>query len=372
VREYLLVLCVAAAVTYLLTPVARRFALRTGAMAEPRDRDVHAVPTPRLGGLAIYGGVCAAFLVAGSLPALSRVFTYSDVQAVVVAGGLIVLLGAVDDRWGIDALTKLAGQVLAAGVMVLIGLQLLTLTLPGIGAISLGPESVILTIGITLLTVNAINFVDGLDGLAAGVGAIAALAFFAFSYSLASGVVTGGVAQDRITSPTLIAVVLAGACLGFLPHNFNPARIFMGDSGSMLIGLMLSASVISLTGQVNYANLPPAASFPVLLPLLLPFAVLAVPIVDLLLAVVRRTRAGRSPFAPDKEHLHHRLMEIGHSHTRAVLIMYFWTALLAFGAVAASVSGGPLPVLAALGLAAAIALVMSRVPKLRSVNPEDR
>jgi UDP-GlcNAc:undecaprenyl-phosphate GlcNAc-1-phosphate transferase len=372
VREYLLVLCVAAAVTYLLTPVARRFALRFGAMAEPRDRDVHAVPTPRLGGLAIYGGMCAAFLVAGSLPALSRVFTYSDVQAVVIAGGLIVLLGAVDDRWGIDALTKLAGQVLAAGVMVLIGLQLITLTIPGVGAISLGPESVILTIGITLLTVNAINFVDGLDGLAAGVGAIAALAFFAFSYALASGGVTGGVAQDRISSPTLIAVVLAGACLGFLPHNFNPARIFMGDAGSMLIGLSLSGAVISLTGQVNYSNLTAAASFPVLLPLLLPFAVLAVPMVDLMLAVVRRTRAGRSPFAPDKEHLHHRLMEIGHSHTRAVLIMYFWTALLAFGAVAVSVSGGPLPVLAALGLAVALALVVSRVPSLRAVRPEDR
>lgn len=371
-REYLLVLCVAAAVTYLLTPVARRFALRTGAMAEPRDRDVHAITTPRLGGLAMYAGVCAAFLVAGALPALSRVFTYSDVQATVVAGGLIVLLGAVDDRWGIDALTKLAGQVVAAGVMVLIGLQLLTLTIPGVGAISLGPESVILTVAITLLTVNAINFVDGLDGLAAGVGAIAALAFFAFSYSLASGGVTEGIAQDRITSATLIAVVLAGACLGFLPHNFNPARIFMGDSGSMLIGLMLSAAVISLTGQVNYANLSPSASFPVLLPLLLPFAVLAVPVVDLLLAIVRRTRAGRSPFAPDKEHLHHRLMEIGHSHTRAVLIMYFWTALLAFGAVAASVSGGPLPVLAAVGVAAAAALVISRLPRLRAVNPEDR
>jgi UDP-GlcNAc:undecaprenyl-phosphate/decaprenyl-phosphate GlcNAc-1-phosphate transferase len=372
VREYLLVLCVAAAVTYLLTPVARRFALRTGAMAEPRDRDVHAVPTPRLGGLAMYAGVCAAFLVAQSLPALSRVFKYSDVQATVVAGGLIVLLGAVDDRWGIDALTKLAGQVLAAGVMVLIGLQLLTLTIPGVGALSLGPESVILTVAITLLTVNAINFVDGLDGLAAGVGAIASLAFFAFSYSLASGAVTGGLAQDRITSATLIAVALAGACLGFLPHNFNPARIFMGDSGSMLIGLMLSAAVVSLTGQVNYANLPATASFPVLLPLLLPFAVLAVPFVDLLLAVVRRTRAGRSPFAADKQHLHHRLMEIGHSHTRAVLIMYFWTALLAFGAVAASVTGGPLPVLAGVGLAAAIALVISRVPSLRTVNPEDR
>ena len=370
-REYLLVLCVAAAVTYLLTPLARRFALRFGAMAEPRDRDVHAIPTPRLGGLAMYAGVCAGFLVAGSLPALSRVFQYSDVQATVVAGGIIVALGAADDRWGIDALTKLAGQVVAAGVMVLLGLQVLILTLPGVGAISLGPESVILTIGITLLTVNAINFVDGLDGLAAGVGAIAALAFFAFSYGVASGGVTGGVAQDRITAPTLIAVVLAGACLGFLPHNFNPARIFMGDAGSMLIGLMLSAAVISLTGQISYANLasaPASASFPVLLPLLLPFAVLAVPVVDLLLAIVRRTRAGRSPFAPDKEHLHHRLMEIGHSHARAVLVMYFWTALLGFGAVAVSMSGGPLPVLATLGLLAAIALVVSSVPRLRAAR----
>jgi UDP-GlcNAc:undecaprenyl-phosphate GlcNAc-1-phosphate transferase len=372
VREYLLVLFVAAAVTYLLTPVARRFAIRAGAMAEPRDRDVHAVPTPRLGGLAMYGGVCAAFLVASSLPALSRVFRYSDVEATVIAGGLIVLLGAVDDRWGIDALTKMAGQVVAAGVMVLVGLQLLTLTLPGIGAISLGPERVLLTVLITLLTVNAINFIDGLDGLAAGVGAIAALALFAFSYSLASGSVTGGVAQDRITSPTLIAAVLAGACLGFLPHNFNPARIFMGDAGSMLIGLMLSASVLSLTGQYNYSLLPSAAGLPVLLPLLLPLAVLAVPFVDLLLAVVRRTRAGRSPFAPDKAHLHHRLLEIGHSHTRAVLIMYFWTALLAFGAVAVSVSGGPFPVLAVLGLTAAVALVVSSVPRLRALRNEER
>ena len=368
-REYLLVLCVAAAVTYLLTPVARRFAVRTGAMAEPRDRDVHAVPTPRLGGLAIYGGVCAGFLVSAGLPSLSRVSVrYSDVQAVVIAGGIIVLLGAVDDRWGIDALTKLAGQVLASGVMVLQGLQLLTLTVPGVGSIALGPEGVILTVVLTLLTVNAINFVDGLDGLAAGVGAIAALAFFAFSYSLSSGLFSGGVGQDRINSPTLIAAVLAGTCLGFLPHNFNPARIFMGDSGSMLIGLMLAASVVSLTGQFTYANLPAGGSLPVLLPLLLPFAVLAVPFVDLLLAVVRRTRAGRSPFAPDKAHLHHRLMEIGHSHTRAVLIMYFWTALLAFGAVAGSVAGSPLPVLAVAGAVALLALVAASVPKLRAAR----
>ena len=366
-REYLLVLCVAAAVTYLLTPVARRFALRTGAVAEIRDRDVHDSPTPRLGGLAMYAGVCAAFLVASALPALSKVFRHSDVESVVVAGGIIVLLGAVDDRWGIDALTKLAGQVVAAGVMVLYGLQLLTITLPGVGTVALGPESVPITVLLALLTVNAINFVDGLDGLAAGVGAIAALAFFAFSYSLSSGVVTGGVAQERITSPTLIAVVLAGACLGFLPHNFNPARIFMGDSGSMLIGLMLAAAVTSLTGQFSYATLPSSASFPVLTVLLLPFAVLAVPFVDLLLAVVRRTRAGRSPFAPDKAHLHHRLLEIGHSHTRAVLIMYFWTALLAFSAVAVSLVGG-LPVVAVAGAVVAAALVVSSLPRLRAAT----
>ncbi|HEU0102683.1 MAG TPA: MraY family glycosyltransferase [Mycobacteriales bacterium] len=365
-REYLLVLLVAAAVTYLLTPIARRVAVRVGAMAEPRDRDVHAIPTPRLGGLAMYGGVAAGLLVAHQLPALRNVFTYSDVQAVLVAGGVIVLLGLVDDIWGLDALTKLAGQVVAAGVMILIGLQMLTLTVPGVGAVSLGAEGVPLTVLITLLTVNAINFIDGLDGLAAGVGAIAALAFFAFSYTLSTGQVTSGILLDRISSPTLIAAVLAGACLGFLPHNFSPARLFMGDSGSMLIGLMLSGAVTSITGQYNYSTLPAATTFPALLVLLLPFAVLAVPFVDLLLAVVRRTRSGRSPFAPDKAHLHHRLLEIGHSHTRAVLIMYFWTALLGFGAVAASVSTGPGKVLSAVAALGLLGVAVGLVPRMRA------
>ncbi len=367
-REYLLVLCVAAGVTWLLTPLARRFAILIGAMAEPRDRDVHTISTPRLGGLAMYAGMCAAFLVAHSLPALSSVFKYSDVQAVVIAGGVITLLGFVDDRFQLDAITKLAGQTVAAGIMVLLGLQLLTITLPGSGAVLLGPEGVPLTVILVLLTVNAVNFIDGLDGLLAGVGAIAALALFVFSYSLSSGKVTSGIAQERISAPTLIAVVLAGICLGFLPHNFNPARIFMGDSGSMLVGLMLSASVTSLTGQFNYSNLPAKAAFPVLLPLLLPLAVLAVPFIDLLLAVVRRTRAGRSPFSPDKMHLHHRLLEIGHSHTRAVLIMYFWTALLAFSGVAMSLTG----VTTVFGVAACIAvvgLVALNLPRLRGTRP---
>jgi len=364
VREYLLVLCVAAGVTWLLTPLARRIALRIGAVAEPRDRDVHDHSIPRLGGLAMYGGVCAAFLVAHSLPALSAIFKYSDVEAVVVSGGLLVLLGFADDRWQLDAVTKLAGQTLAAGVMILLGLQLLTVTMPGVGAISLGTMGVPITVLLVLLTVNAVNFVDGLDGLLAGVGAIAALALFTFSYSLASGRVTFGVALERISAPTLIAVVLAGVCLGFLPHNFNPARIFMGDTGSMLVGLMLAASVTSLTGQFDYTNLPPKAAFPVLLPVLLPLAVLAVPFVDLLLAVVRRTRAGRSPFSPDKLHLHHRLLEIGHSHKRAVVIMYFWTALLAFTGVAVSLAGAAV-VLFVASCIAIVGLVVLNLPRLR-------
>jgi UDP-GlcNAc:undecaprenyl-phosphate GlcNAc-1-phosphate transferase len=364
VREYLLVLLVAAGVTWLLTPLVRRLALATGAVAEPRDRDVHTEAIPRLGGLAMYGGICAAFAVAHSLPALSAIFKYSDVWAVIVAGGFMCLLGIADDRWELDSVTKLAGQTVAAGIMVLFGLQLLTVTFPGVGAISLGTEGVPLTVLLVLLTVNAVNFIDGLDGLLAGVGAIAALALFSFSYGLASGRVTFGVAQERISAPTLIAVVLAGACLGFLPHNFNPARIFMGDTGSMLVGLMLAASVTSLTGQFNYTNLPPKAAFPVLLPVLLPLAVLAVPLVDLLLAVVRRTRARQSPFSPDKRHLHHRLLEIGHSHTRAVVIMYFWTALIAFTGVAVSLAGAG-TVLGVAGAIAVVGLVALNLPRLR-------
>lgn len=360
-REYALVFAVGAAVTYLLTPVLRRLAIHIGAMAEPRDRDVHAIPTPRLGGVAMYGGVVAAIVVAQRLPVLREAFKASDAHALLIAGGVICVLGVIDDKWGLDALTKLAGQTLAAGVMVLLGVQLLYVLLPGVGQLSLGPDiGVPVTVLLTLATVNAINFIDGLDGLAAGVVAIAALAFFAFSYHLS---VVQGVL--RASPPTLISAVLAGVCIGFLPHNFNPARVFMGDSGSMLLGLLLSGATTSAVGQVPFGLLGGPAYIPFLLPIALPLVVLAVPFVDLLFAVVRRARAGRSPFSPDKAHLHHRLLEIGHSHTRAVLIMYFWSALLAAAAVAVSVTNGPLLVLAVTGGIAAVALVISALPRLR-------
>jgi UDP-GlcNAc:undecaprenyl-phosphate GlcNAc-1-phosphate transferase len=361
VREYLLAAFVAAAVSYLLTPVARRLAEAVGAYTAVRDRDVHTIPTPRLGGIAMFAGVCAAMLVASRLPTLQRVFDTSETRGVLTAGVLLIAIGAADDRWGLDALTKLAGQILAAGIMVLQGVQLLYVPFPG-GALSLGPDlGVPLTVLFVVMTINAVNFIDGLDGLAAGVVAIASLAFFAYSYELS--VVKH---FDRASAPTLITAVLTGACLGFLPHNFNPARIFMGDSGSMLLGLMLSSSGVTLTGRLDPSAIHGSVVLPTLIPLLIPLAVLAVPFVDLLLAVFRRTRTGQAPWTPDKLHLHHRLLRIGHSHARAVLIMYLWSALIAGGAVTiAFAQDRPMLVLSLYVAAAAVLLFASAVPRLR-------
>lgn len=337
-REYLLVLFTAAAVTFLLTGLIRRFAMRTGAVAHPRRRDVHATPVPRMGGVAMYGGVLAAMFLANNLPALSRGFDYSkDALAVVLAGGLIVLVGALDDRFELDSLTKLAGQVTSAGILVLLGVQWFSLWVPWGGEqgftgqlMVLGSnQGQLLTVLLTVAMVNAMNFVDGLDGLASGIGLIAASATGVFCLSLLDRH-DGDVAAYP---PALIAATIAGACLGFLPYNFQPARIFMGDSGSMLIGLMLATASTTASGKMDYTSPSPTDVIALLAPLVVVVAVLFVPLLDLSLAVVRRTRAGRSPFHADKMHLHHRLLELGHSQRRAVLLIYLWAGLIAFGAV---------------------------------------
>jgi UDP-GlcNAc:undecaprenyl-phosphate GlcNAc-1-phosphate transferase len=349
-REYAVVLLTAALVTFLATPVVRMVAIRLRMMAAPRERDVHVIPTPRGGGVAMYLGVAAAILVATRLPALQRTFDDSQTYAVLVAGGLICLLGVLDDKFGLDALTKLTGQIAAAGVMVLLGVQLAFLFLPvaDIGTISLGPDvGVPLTILLTVLTVNALNFIDGLDGLAAGVSAIAALAFFAYSYNL--GLVGYG---DVASAPALITALLAGACLGFLPHNFSPARIFMGDSGSMLVGLMLSAAAVTATGNVDPQTFDSAANLlPLTLPLLVPIAILFIPFVDLVMAVIRRSLRGRSPFSPDKMHLHHRL---------------------SFGAVALSITGGRAELLVAIAVLLVVGVVVVLSPRARRAAREAR
>jgi UDP-GlcNAc:undecaprenyl-phosphate GlcNAc-1-phosphate transferase len=255
------------------------------------------------------------------VPLFHDVFTgSSDPQALLSGAGLITLLGIADDKWGLDPLTKLAGQCAAAGVMVLQGVQVFWLPLPGQETYVLTPaEGTGLTVLVVVVLINAVNFVDGLDGLAAGIMMIAATAFFVASYQLW---VDAGV--PRAGTSTLTTALLAGVCAGFLPHNFHPARVFMGDTGAMLLGLLFAASVVSLTGQLDPGDVNAQRLFPALLPLTLPVVVVLVPLLDLGLAVVRRTWAGRSPFAADKRHLHHRLLEIGHSHRRAVLVMYAW------------------------------------------------
>ncbi|MGY0058394.1 MraY family glycosyltransferase [Streptomyces sp. LZ34] len=368
-REYLLTLCITAAVTYLLTGPVRKFAIAAGAMPEIRARDVHREPTPRLGGIAMFGGLCAGLLVAAHLTNLKGVFELSNEPRALLSGaGLIWLLGVLDDKWGVDALIKLGGQMIAAGVMVLQGLTILWLPVPGVGPVSLTPwQGTLLTVALVVITINAVNFVDGLDGLASGMVCIAAAAFFMYAYRI-----WYGYGLESAAPATLFAAILMGMCLGFLPHNIHPARIFMGDSGSMLIGLVLAAGAISITGQVDpdamklFVGSETAAvhaTVPVYIPLLLPLTVIAVPFADLVLAIVRRTWRGQSPFAADRGHLHHRLLEIGHSHSRAVLIMYFWSALIAFGAVAYSVNSVSMWfVLSIVGLSA-VGLVLLLLPR---------
>jgi UDP-GlcNAc:undecaprenyl-phosphate GlcNAc-1-phosphate transferase len=344
-REYLLVFLVAGAVTYLLSVVAREIAIRTGAVAKVRDRDVHAEPIPYLGGLAMLGGLAAAYLVATQLPFLSTSgpFVFEDARTVLFAGALVCGVGMIDDIFDLDALTKLGGQVIAVGLLVYSGIQFRFFYQPDGTTFALDPaQGALLTAVLVVATVNAVNFVDGLDGLASGVVCIGALAFFLFCYQLAN--------LNKIslaTTGALLSAALAGVCAGFLVHNFHPARMFMGDSGSMLIGVVLSGTAITVTTQFAASDLTRGADgaraslLPMLLPLALPIMILIVPLADLVLAVVRRTRAGRSPMAPDKQHLHHRLLEIGHSHRRAVAIMWLWAALIAFGTVVASLYAGP-------------------------------
>ncbi|MFC7992904.1 MraY family glycosyltransferase [Streptomyces pilosus] len=374
-REYLLTLCVTAAVTYLLTGPVRKFAIVAGAMPEIRARDVHREPTPRLGGIAMFFGLCAGLLVADHLTNLNQLFERSNEPRALLSGAaLIWLIGVLDDKFEIDALIKLGGQMIAAGVMVMQGLTILWLPIPGVGSVALTQwQGTLLTVALVVITINAVNFVDGLDGLAAGMVCIAAAAFFLYAYRIwySYGI-------EAAAPATLFSAILMGMCLGFLPHNMHPARIFMGDSGSMLIGLVLAAGAISVTGQVDpdalklFAGSEKEAvhqTVPVYIPLLLPLTIIAVPAADLILAIVRRTWRGQSPFAADRGHLHHRLLEIGHSHSRAVLIMYFWSALIAFGALTYSVNSASMWIVLSVVILSTLGLILLLLPRFTPRAP---
>jgi UDP-GlcNAc:undecaprenyl-phosphate GlcNAc-1-phosphate transferase len=247
------------------------------------------------------------------------------------AAFLIVLVGVLDDLWDLDWTIKLAAQLGIAGLVAWQGVQILSLP---IGGITVGSPtmSFLLTIFVIVLVMNAVNFIDGLDGLVAGVSLISNGVFLIYSYLLA-----------RETSPSnyfnlasLIAAVLVGACAGFLPFNWHRARLFMGDAGSMLVGLLMAVAAIAVTGQIDPGafsdtGLGKSQLLPAFLPIMLPFAILLLPLVDFSLAVLRRVSAGKSPFTADRKHLHHRLLDMGHSHLQAVLILYTWTAVVSIG-----------------------------------------
>ncbi len=377
-KDYVLTLLVAAAVTYMLTPLVRRAAIGFGVMYEPRERDMHKGPVPRGGGVAMYLGLAAGLLAAYQIPQLRSAFVPTGtLPGLLLAGGLLIVIGIIDDKWDLSALTQAAGQVAAGAILVATGTTVPWLPLPGGGTLALTTnESTLLTILIVVGTINAVNFIDGLDGLAAGIVAIAAVSFLIYYYSL-----TKVVHISALAAPALASAILTGVCLGFLPHNFHPARIFMGTPGSMLLGLVLAYAPIS-----SIASLPPASltsqvnRYPEIMPLLLPAAILVIPYADMLLAVIRRTRAGQSPFAADSKHLHHRLISIGHSQRASVLVMYLWAALFSGSVVwfslekthrtgAANHHGQPVVVFVVITLAALLALLLMSMPMLRKRNP---
>ncbi len=369
-REYVLVLLVTAAVTFLLTPLVRRIAIATHAIHAPRARDTHTEPTPLLGGLAMYGGLVAGLLVASRLTSLQDPFQSAGgktASGLLLAGALVVGVGFIDDRWGLGAISKLAGQVAAAGILVWSGQSLPWLPLPSGGVFSLEPDlSLTLTILLVVVTINAINFIDGLDGLAAGITAVAALSFLIYSYKL-----TQTIGTTSQSLPAVSSALLAGMCLGFLPHNFYPARIFMGDIGAMLLGLMLAYGPISSTASldpallINYSRTNTLDRFPTFLPLLVPAAIFVIPYADLMFAVIRRTRAGQPLMSADRQHLHHRVLNIGHSYRQSVLIMYLWAALFSVTVVSLSVVHTRLVVFVAATAVAVLALLPVTMPRLR-------
>jgi len=290
----------------ILTPLARRAALRLGILDFPKDRGVHAAPQPLLGGLAVYISLSLAVLA---------FYPREETWGVVLAGGLAFLLGLRDDWRPLRPAWKLLGQVLVALVLYLVGVRISYVTHPfGGGLLYLGSLSLPLTVFWTVALMNAINLMDGLDGLAAGVSGIAGATLLFLAAQ-----------QGQPELAVLLSAALVGSLLGFLPYNFHPARIFMGDAGALTVGLFLAA--ITVEGALK----SPAA-----LALAVPVLALGLPLFDTSLAVVRRLFSGKPVGQADRGHLHHRLLEAGLSHREAVIILYLASAWLGVGAVAIS------------------------------------
>ena len=323
-REYLLVFAVAVVATWLATYAVRAMARRHSLIVLPDDRRVHERATPTGGGAGMYLGLLVTMAVASQLPAFSAVFSGSSAPfGVVVAATIIFCVGFADDVREMSPPAKMAGQVLAATVLYVFGVNMLFFHVPLVQTTLVLSTNwaVLATVLWVAVMSNSVNFIDGLDGLAAGIVAIAAAAFFVYSHQLG---VVGNILPNN--AGPLIAVVTVGLCVGFLPHNFHPAKIFMGDAGSMLLGLLVAASTLSVVGQDSYQFSGRTYFF--FAPILIPFFILGIPLLDTLFAIIRRAGQRTSPAVADLNHLHHRLMRLGHGHRQAVVILWAWTALL--------------------------------------------
>lgn len=326
-RVYLFIALVAACATYLFTPIVRHLAIHLGAVGEVRKRDVHTIPTPRMGGLAMLCGFLTAMLFASRLDFLQGVFRQNHQAWIVMAGAILIcLLGIADDVWDLDWMLKLAGQLLIAVFVAWGGLQIIALPIGSL--VTASPTiSIAITALLIVVSINAVNFVDGLDGLAAGIVAIGGIAFGIYSYILAR------TSPSYASMATLLDIAMVGICVGFLLHNWHPAKLFMGDSGSMLLGYLITCASIVMTGRLDPATVSTSIYLPAFMPVLLPILVLFLPVLDMMMAIVRRLRKGQSPMHPDRMHLHHRMLRIGHSVRGAVLILWGWAALIAFGSI---------------------------------------
>ncbi|MEV7798272.1 MraY family glycosyltransferase [Microbacterium sp. NPDC088619] len=329
-KQYLFTIILTAAITFALTWAVWRLSLRFKLYPTIRERDVHTTPTPRLGGVAIFLGIAAAIGFSAANPFFATMWMPPQTMwSILAASLLIAVIGVVDDLWDLDWMIKLGAQFLAAGIITVGGgLQILSLPFGDLIVFS-SWLSITITMFAIVIVMNAVNFIDGLDGLVAGVCLIANGVFFAYSYILTRD--TGASSYFNLAS--FLAAVLIGACLGFLPFNWSPAKLFMGDSGALVLGLLMATSAIAVTGQLEPSALDPerlgrSQLLGAFIPILLPLLVVLLPLLDFGLAVLRRMNAGKSPFSPDRKHLHHRMLDLGHRDRDAVLIFYAWTAVI--------------------------------------------
>ncbi len=368
---YLFIGVIAALVTFVSTPFVVKLATRMNWVVEPDERRVHKVPTPDVGGIAMFMGFVVALAIAWKMGRFSPVFNNnSEPLGVLLAAVVIFATGLVDDIREISSPAKVTGTVIAGLVLVYFGATMFYFRVPFLDVFVLSNDWIPLITILWLMGMSqAVNLIDGLDGLAAGIVAIAAASFFLYSRRLDD---LGALAQPNMGP--LIAIIALGVCLGFLPHNFNPAKIFMGDSGALFLGLLMavSTSVVGGRADPDSQTYTPGQTYFFLAPLFIPLFILGVPILDTLFAIIRRAVKRQGVATADKGHLHHRLMNLGHGQRRSVLILWLWTTILS-GFVLYPIFTKAQTALIPIGTAAiALSLYTVLHPEVRRVRRQSR